>query len=216
MIKVSRTRRTAFLLGLALLVLVGGAIVGITSAFSDSTAHGDDGCVKPQKTVVAEGPVPAGGRWTVVGSLRNNKNRYDNSCEGLLFGMKFSPDGIPAGSWEEARAVPAKGELVAEPPRNLEIYAQDEAGAHGRDFRVFSGYVSRGVSSVRVNLNTGSHLTIRPKSVRPSLRQKYPWLDNVKYFVRFYPTGQHAREVVLSGGRRSSDHVFAEEGYFRG
>jgi hypothetical protein len=189
-----RTIRNISIFAGGVLAVVVVALVGIHIADSGSTAYGHDLCVERQEPmVVASGPVPGGGgrKWTVSSALESAKD-----CHGLLFTMKFRPDGTRRGSWSETRYEPPLGEPGPLPPGSPEISAQDEVAPAGR---VFSGFVSTNVTKVLVRFDDGSHLVVRPRGVGRTLLKEHPWLQEVRYFVTFYGGHRQVKEVVLSG-----------------
>jgi hypothetical protein len=192
--KTPRNIRNVAIFVVGLIAVAALTLVGIDSQGSGSSAYGHDLCVERQAPmVVATGPVPGGGgkKWTVTSGVESAKN-----CHGLLFTMKFRPVGTRRGSWSETRYEPPIGEPGPLPPGSPEIGAQDEVAPAGR---VFSGYVSTNVTSVRVTFDDGSHLVVHPRGVGRTLLSEHPWLQEVRYFVQFYGGHRQVREVVLSG-----------------
>jgi hypothetical protein len=41
------------------------------------------------------------------------------------------------------------------------------------------------------------HIVVHPKLPPPALRERFVWLRNVRYFVRYYPPGEHVRVARL-------------------
>jgi hypothetical protein len=104
--------------------------------------------------------------------------------------VNFIPSGTRAGSWAWGHRIKKGGHLAD----GFGIVGEDAVSDAGR---VFSGIVGGRTRTVAVTLSDGKHITIHPKL--PSLRQRdrYAWLHNLRYFVRFYPTGGRAKVVKL-------------------
>jgi hypothetical protein len=66
-------------------------------------------------------------------------------------------------------------------------------------------------------MSSGGSLTIRPALPAKKLREKFVWLRNVRYAMRFYPAGAHATKVTLySADGRVVERVKSIEGAFTG
>ncbi len=151
-----------------LLTIVGALLILSSSAGAN--------CIKPHSVPIASGTSPNGSPWTVEGSIRNN----GNNCRGWLLGMDFEFRGGTSWSW--GTGIPAGGHL-----RNgSAIEAFDNLQEDGTT-RIFSGSVNGEVAKVMATLSNNKHLTFRPKSPSAQLRHKFTWLQNIRYFVTFYP-----------------------------
>jgi hypothetical protein len=51
--------------------------------------------------------------------------------------------------------------------------------------------------TIVLTTNKGSHVTIHPKLPPRRLRKRFIWLRNMRYFIRYYPPGQHVRVARL-------------------
>ena len=62
--------------------------------------------------------------------------------------------------------------------------------------RVFAGVAGVRIKSVTLTMSNGGHLKIYPVLPNPSLRKRFIWLRNMRYFVQYYPDGSHVRLVT--------------------
>lgn len=133
-------------------------------------------CTKHLEVPVERGE-HTGESWSVIASIED-----DQDCSAWLLKMKFLPQDIPPGSWEGGWEVPAGGHL----PDSATISARDEAT--GGD-RVVSGAVGMRVRTVMFRTKSGRRFVVHPKAPKASLRKRFGWLRNLRYFLRFYPKG---------------------------
>lgn len=201
--------RSSWRVGVGLFLLATIFLAGAYVVPSLSSSAGEDGrdsgCVDPTRVSVDHGRRANGNRWNVDSSVRNN-----GSCAHWLLGMHFSPIGTVQGSWKGAWDIPSKGHLS----RSFTVSAQDEsAGAE----RVISGVTGSRIRTVIVTTNSGNRVTLHPRLPSRDLRSRFVWLRGLRYFVRFYPTGQHAKAAVLKDAQgRVVSTVPAFEGTLEG
>jgi hypothetical protein len=174
-----------FLLLVAAIAYVVPTYVLPSASASRDGATESEGCIDSDRQLIATGQGPTGRQWTVTGDVRNN-----DGCDSWLLGMQFLPLGIYPGSWEGAWAIPADGHL----PPGFRIGARDDAHRQGR---AFSGVVGERVHSIVLTMSTGEHLKIRPKLPMEQLRNRFVWLQGMRYFVSFYPSGRRVRLAEL-------------------
>lgn len=162
-------------------------------------------CVQSQRHLVESGHSPAGAPWTVTATIRNT-----GGCKYWLFGMDFVPAGKSAGSWRGGWSIPPRGHLSD----SFTIGARDEIEDSER---AFSGASGARVKTIVLTTNTGERLTIHPKLPSERLRRQFVWLRNVRYFMRYYPVGQHAKVARLFDAQgKLIQKVRGEEGEFAG
>jgi hypothetical protein len=206
MTKSLRTRWGIALLGLASVYFVLVYILPMLPASTQgasATAIGT--CIHRQQHLIANGRSPSGKHWTVTATIRN-----DGSCDAWFFGMGFAPSGTSAGSWSGGWRIPAGGHLST----NFTIGAQDEA--EGPE-RAFSGTAGVTVKTVVLTTSNGKRLRFHPKLPSERLRKRFVWLRNVRYFLRYYPTGQHVKTAMLLNSRGALIYTeHGEEGEFDG
>lgn len=202
--KSSGVRWGLLLLALASVYFLVAYVLQADPATSQSDSSSGT-CVQSQHQLIAGGHSPAGKPWTITGTIRNN-----GGCNDWLFGMEFSPAGASAGSWRGAWGIPAAGHLSD----NFTISARDES--EGSE-RAFSGAAGVRVKTVMLTTSNGERLTIHPKLPPNRLRKRFVWLRNVRYFMRYYPTGQHAKVAKLFDSRGKLIYVVqGQEGGFDG
>jgi hypothetical protein len=155
---------------------------------------------------VAQGTSPSGTPWVIAVSLRNN----GPGCSAWLLGFEFRPDRssevsrlemelskghVAPGGFKWGWGVPAGGHL----PNDFVISGQDE---YEGSERVFAGAAGGSVRSITLTLSTRRRVVLHPKLPHRTLRQRFVWLRNLRYFVWYYPRGSHVQKVTArkSGG----------------
>lgn len=194
-------------LGLVSLAVAFLFAVYVLPAFSASpeTANGSEQCVQKQEKLVDSGLNPSGDPWTIKATIRKN-----DGCDSWLFVSKFVPAGKVRGSFSFGWGIPAGGHLS----NAFTIGAQDESS---NSERVFAGAVGGRVTRIIVQMSSGGPLTIRPKLPAKRLREKFVWLRNVRYIMRFYPAGSYATKVTLySADGKVVERLRPVEGEFSG
>lgn len=162
-------------------------------------------CIHHQHRLIAKGRSPGDKRWTVTGTIRNS-----GSCGYWLLGMNFVFSGPNAGAWRGAWGISAGGHLSD----SFTISAQDETESSEQ---VFSGVVGSRVKTILLTISNGERLVIHPKLPRQRLRKRFVWLRSMRYFVRYYNTGQHVKVARLLNSQ--GEIIFmarGEEGVFEG
>jgi hypothetical protein len=170
-------------------------VVGVLLAFLISAVFGHVAiasstlaakqCIHPQKHLIAEGKNPNDKHWTVTGLIHDN-----GSCQSWLFSMDFRPSGTLKGSSRWGWRIPAGGHLSPEFTMN----AQDESAG---PIRVFYGAVGSRVKTIDLTTSTDKHIIVHPKLPPQALRERFVWLRNVRYIVRYYRPGEHVRAARL-------------------
>ena len=199
--------KTRWALGLVSLAATFLFAVYVLPAFSASHggASGSGKCSPPQKQLVERGLNPSGDPWTITAGVRNN-----SGCDSWLFVSKFVPAGKVRGSFAFGWGIPAGGHLSD----SFTIGARDESS---NSERVFGGMVGARVKRIVVQMSSGGSLAIRPTLPAKNLREKFVWLRNVRYVMRFYPAGSHATNVSLySADGKVVERVSPIEGAFTG
>lgn len=192
-------------LAVVLLALSTSALVVHAAVASPRGASVSRRCMDRQQHLVAKGESPTGSPWTATASISNN-----GSCNAWLVGMEFVPFGAPAGRWKGAWGIPAGSHL----PDRFTIGALDEGSGSERSF---SGVAGARVRSIAVTTSTGEHFTIHPKLPPPKLRKRFVWLRNMRYFIRYYPVGQHVKIAKLLNSRGEVIYIArGAEGEFDG
>lgn len=174
-----------------------------SSATRDASVAG--ACVHRQHRLVAKGTSPGSKQWSVIATIRNN-----GGCNTWLLGMNFDPSDGLRGSWSGAWSIPARGHLFD----GATIGAQDEAAGSER---VFSGVTGVHVRTVVLSMSDGERITVHPKLVSARSRKQFVWLQDMRYFVYYYPAGQHVKVARLLNSR--DEVIFTaqgEEGLFEG
>jgi hypothetical protein len=173
---------------------------------------------------IAHGISPSGTPWTVTASIRDN----GSNCSAWLLGFEFRPDRKPySHSWERevertkqvtmpgsfswGWGIPPGGHL----PNDFTISGQD---AYEGSERVFAGAAGGGVESITLTMNSGRHVVIRPRLPGRTLRQRFVWLRNLRYFVSYYHLGSHVQKVTVRSARGvftvRGNEVIGDEGAF--
>lgn len=167
------------------MMAVAGTALCLIITMASASATQDRSCIKPQRRGLANGTTPTGRTWKVSALIRPQ-----SACRSWFLQVNFIPSGTRAGSWAWGHRIKKGGHLAD----GFGIVGEDAVSDAGR---VFSGIVGGRTRTVAVTLSDGKHITIHPKL--PSLRQRdrYAWLHNLRYFVRFYPTGGRAKVVKL-------------------
>lgn len=186
-----------------LLALVASAVIVNVAAASSWEPFAAERCIHRQEHSIAEGRSPNGKHWTVTASIRNNGN-----CRTWLFSLDFRPSGTLRGSSRWGWRIPAGGHLS----RVFMIKAQDESA--GSD-RVFYGAVGKRVKTIELTMSKGKRIVAHPKLPPMALRERFVWLRNVRYFLRYYPAGEHVGVARLFDARGGLiDVVRGSEGEF--
>lgn len=160
----------------------------------------------PQQHAIGSGSVPSGSRWSVTGEVRPN-----GRCSRWLLRLEFVPFGIRPGSWSGGWDIPAGGHLSD----GFTISAQDEAG---KSTRAFSGVVGARVKKIELHLRPNERtVVVHPRLPSAEVRRKFPWLRNLRFFVRFLSISSPVQVVKLIDG--SGEVIFSQrpaEGIFEG
>lgn len=165
------------------------AMAGMALCLIITTASANDTqeprCIKAQRRGLASGTTPTGRTWKVSAQIRP-----ESACRSWFLQVNFIPSGTHTGSWSWGHRIKKGGHLAD----GFGIVGEDAVSEVGR---VFSGIVGGRTRTVAVTLSDGKHMTIHPKL--PGLRQRdrFAWLHNLRYFVRFYPAGGRAKVVKL-------------------
>lgn len=161
-----------------------------------------------QHQSIAHGDSRSGIPWTVTASIREN----ERNCSAWLLRFEFRPDRKPySHSWEAELdrqfpmpgsfswgwGIPAGGHL----PNDFTISGQDE---YEGSERVFAGAAGGSVKSIALTMSSGQHVIIHPRLPDRALRQRFVWLQNLRYFVFYYHLGSHVQKVTV---RNSKDVV---------
>lgn len=161
---------------------------------------------------IAHGESAKGTPWTVAVSIRGN----GGNCSSWLLGFEFRPDQKPysrrweaelsrkipmPGSFGWRWGIPAGGHL----PNDFTISGQDE---YEGSERVFAGAAGGSVKSITLTMSSGKHVVMRPRLPSQTLRQRFVWLRNLRYFVSYYSLGSHVQKVTV----RSAEGVFTIRG----
>jgi hypothetical protein len=203
----SKKSRTQWIAGFAVvtaLFLLGAYILPALAS-----QDGDDGdCahpVKAQRVKVAAGENPSRHPWKVFASLD-----AASECDDALLGWQFLPSGVPRGSWNGKWSIRRQGHL----PEKATISARDESA----DFsRVLSGIVGGDIQTVLARTKSGELISIHPKRPAARLLHERKWLMGVRYFMRFYPTGDPVSKVqLLDSDGKPTYSITGFEGSFEG
>lgn len=152
-------------------------------------------CVKRKRVPIQDGERD-GQPWKIFASIENN-----HDCGAWLLSMEFLPQGGMPGSWKGFWEIPAGGHL----PDSATISAQDEATG---EERVISGVVGWRVKTVVFRTKSGRRFVVHPKAPDTKLRRQFGWLQNLKYFLRFYPIGDPVKAARLLDSRGSTIATF--------
>jgi hypothetical protein len=200
----SKTRWSLGLVALAAAFLFTFYVLPAFSASSEE-ARGSGKCIQPQQELVNSGVNPSGDPWTITATVRKN-----DGCDSWLFLSKFLPAGKVRGSFSFGWGIPAGGHLS----NGFTIGARDESS---NSERVFGGMVGARVTRIVVRMSSGGSVAIRPTLPAKKLREKFVWLRNVRYVMRFYPGGSHATKATLySADGKVVERVSPIEGAFTG
>lgn len=184
------------------LALAMAAMAWVSSAGGDTAKSN---CVKTQRLILERGQNRSGEHWKVAAGIRAN-----NGCATWLFSLEVAPSGTRAGTWRWGRAIQPNGTL----PTDFGIAASDEVARVGR---AFSGMTSGKTRSVLLRTWEGRTIVLHPKRPAVAMRRKHVWLRNLKYFVRFFPRGDHVRVAEGYGaGHTRLFKVAGSEGAFEG
>jgi hypothetical protein len=173
-----------------------------------NSANGDGGpkrCTPGHRTEIAHGPAPEGKVWRVTAAVKSS-----DGCNGWTLSLNFRPAGVARGSWEGSWEMPTGGHL----PSNFTVAAQDDTAGSGR---AFNGVVGSRVREVVLVTKSGIRYEVHPRLPSRSLRARFVWLRDFRYFMRFYPAEDPAKFVLLRAG---SGHLILKvpslEGSFEG
>lgn len=169
-------------------------VYGLPLFQESSRAAGD--CPQPQKQLLASGRSPHGADWAVTAGVH-----ITGDCEDWLLSVGFNPTGSPPGSWSYGFGIPAGGHL----PNSFTISARDEVEDAER---VVGGIVGSRVRSIEFVMSKGSRIVTHPRLPTQKQRRRFTWLRNMRYFLRFYPTGRRVKAVRLLDKSRKT--IFAE------
>lgn len=167
------------------MMAVAGMALCLTMTMASANVTRDRSCIKPQQHGLASGPTPTGRTWKVSARIRP-----ESACRSWFLQVNFIPSGTHAGSWAWGHRIEKGGHLAD----GFGIVGDDTVSEVGR---VFSGIVGGRTKTVAVTLSNGKHITIHPKLPSPRQRDRYAWLHNLRYFVRFYSAGGRAKVVKL-------------------
>jgi hypothetical protein len=177
--------RPWFTLAMGIVALSLALLRVLPAVASPATAE----CVKPVRLALSAGTGPSGAPWSVSASITNEER-----CHAWLLGVRFSPFGASPGTWGSAWRIPAGAQL----PKKFTIASFDEQGTSGG---VFTGVTGGEVAAVEVTMSSGRRIEVRPRAATTALREKASWLRQMRYFMRFYPSGEHVVAVKLLGHR---------------
>jgi hypothetical protein len=90
--------------------------------------------------------------------------------------------------------------------------AQDEGAG---SVRAFYGAVGQRASTIQLIMSKGKHILVHPKLPPFALRERFVWLRNVRYFIRYYSPGARVREArILNAQGVLIDVVRGADGEF--
>jgi len=143
--------------------------------------------------------------WRIKASREKN-----GDCSAWLLKVQFLPQGISRGSWTGGWAISAHGHL----PTTATIGAGDYGEDDGRSV---GGVTGIHVRTVVLKLSGGDTMVVHPKKPHGRLLTSFVWLRDLRYFLRFYPAGEHVKMAKLfdAHGKRLST-VHSEEGVLEG
>ena len=125
--------------------------------------------------------------------------------------MDFDLSDTLAGSWNWNWGIPAGGYLS----NKFTISGGDEAENFSE--RAFSGTAGARVKTVVLTMSNGERLIIHPKLPPLVLRRRFVWLRNVRYFVRYYPSGRRVKVATLRNAQGEMiEKIRGSEGEFQG
>lgn len=146
-----------------------------------------------------------GQAWRITASIEKN-----GTCSFGLVTMKFSPQETSRGSWTMGWSIPAHGHL----PLTATIDAGDYGEVNGR---AVGGGVGIRVRTVVLKLSGGDTIVVHPKKPSRRLLTSFVWLRNLRYFLRFYPAGEHVKTArLLDAKGKVITTVRSEEGEIEG
>jgi hypothetical protein len=201
---VNRNSNLKWAYGLLSLAVAYLAAVYVVPSFAQSDGKASSGQCAYRKVSLEHGE-HNGRPWRITASIEKN-----GSCSSWLLKAIFSPQGVGPGSWTGGWGVPAGGHL----PRSATIGARDDEEEDGR---AVSGVVGSRVRSVVLKLNDGGMMVVHPKDPSEALRRHFVWLRNLRYFLRFYPAGEHVKAArLLDADGKIIFTARSEEGSLRG
>jgi hypothetical protein len=59
-----------------------------------------------------------------------------------------------------------------------------------------SGWASRGIAKLSVKMDDGETVVVEPQRAPRDLRRNLPWLNQLRFFDKFFPAGQRPTEIV--------------------
>lgn len=143
--------------------------------------------------------------WRITASIEKN-----GTCSFGLVTLKFSPQETSRGSWTIGWSIPAHGHL----PPTATIDAGDYGEANGR---AVGGGVGIHVQTVVLKLSGGGTIVVHPKKPSGRLLTSFVWLRNLRYFLCFYPAGEHVKTArLLDAKGKVITTVRSEEGEIEG
>lgn len=194
-------RPSSIICGLICCLTLAVTVSAWVSAADGETA--ESSCVKTQQLVLERGHNRSGEHWKVAAGVRANPG-----CATWLLSLEVAPSGTRRGTWRWGQAIQPNGSL----PADFGIAAGDEVASIGR---AFSGMTSGQTRSVRLHTREGRTIVFYPKRPTIAMRRGHKWLRNVKYFVRFYPRGEHVRVAEgYDAGHTRLFKVTGSEGAF--
>lgn len=146
--------------------------------------------------------------WRIIASVEGIE--HNGGCSFWFLKVRFSPQGIPRGSWTEGWGIPAGGHLPATATIGAGDYEEEDGRAVG-------GVVGSRVRSVVLKMSGGSTMVVHPKEPRKGLGSRFGWLRGLRYFLFFYPAGGHVKTIKLLDV--NGDVIFtahSEEGSLQG
>lgn len=128
-----------------------------------------------------------GQSWRITASVEKIE-KNGGHCSFWFLKVNFRPHGVSPGSWTEGWGITAGGHL----PRTATIDAHEE-----EEGQAVGGVVGARISKVVLRLTGGRTMVVYPKEPRDGLLRRYVWLHGLRYFLTFYPAGEHVRAAVL-------------------
>lgn len=129
--------------------------------------------------------------WRIHASIE--KIEKNDRCSYWFLKVEFSPQGVGPGSWIEGWGIPAGGHL----PATATIDAHEEEGGGS-----IGGVVGSRVRSVVLTFSSGRRIVVHPNDPSKGLRKRFVWLRGLRYFLRFYPAGEHVKTAKLLDANR--------------
>jgi hypothetical protein len=181
----NRTRRWGYgLLLLASASLVAFYVIPAFVASSDGQVA-DGQCVRRHEVNLDHGE-HAGRPWRVNASIE--KIERHGHCSYWFLKVQFVPRGVAPGSWTEGWGIPAGGHLPA--TATIDAAEEEEGQAIG-------GVVGSRIHSVILIFNGGRRMVVQPKAPSEQLRNRFVWLHDLRYFLSYFPAGEHVRTAKL-------------------